>query len=406
MDKKKSISIILTAAVFCITACCLIFSGSSEPAEASTESELAAAKQELAQIQARAEELEDELAAAQASKATQLKAKMILEEQIASLNSEISAMNAVVSAISADVDAKNAELEELASTYDEDMQAFRERARASYEAGNMSTLEILLSSDSLSEMFTRLDLVNVVAEYDRTVIEKVKTQITRTEELKAAIEANLAEQQAVMDELNSTKADLNSKQSELNRTIASLAAQETSIIAEQERYDALEEELDRKISALSSTQSPGISYLEGEFIWPLPGYSRVSSSFGWRTLYGKPNFHTGMDIPAASGTPIHAAGDGTVIQAGWVNTGGGYKVTIDHGSGLITTYCHQSRIGASVGQKVKQGDIIGYVGTTGNSTGNHLHFTIMYNGTYYDPADYVTYDNSGSRKSIQDLIGG
>src|SRR5699024_3685566 len=109
---------------------------------------------------------------------TQLKAKMILEEQIASLNSEISAMNAVVSAISADVDAKNAELEELASTYDEDMQAFRERARASYEAGNMSTLEILLSSDSLSEMFTRLDLVNVVAAYDRTVIEKVKTQIT------------------------------------------------------------------------------------------------------------------------------------------------------------------------------------------------------------------------------------
>ena len=254
-------------------------------------------------------------------------------------------------------------------------------------------------------MFTRLDLVNAVAEYDRTVIEKVKTQITRTEELKAEIEANLAEQEAAMDELSAAKSSLNSKQSELNKAIASLSAQESSIIAEQERYDALEEELDKKISALSASQSGGVTYIDGEFIWPLPGYSRVSSAFGWRTLYGKPNFHTGMDIPAPSGTPILAAGDGTVIQAGWVNTGGGYKVTIDHGSGLITTYCHQSKIGASVGQTVKQGDVIGYVGTTGNSTGNHLHFTIMYNGTYYDPADYVTYNNSGADKSIQDLIG-
>ena len=399
MEKKKSISIILTAAAFCVTAFCIVFANGLTPSEASTESELSAAKQQLAQIQQRAEELEDELAAAQSSKSTQLKAKIILEEQIASLNSEISALNAVISAISADVDAKNAELEELASTYESDMQAFRERARASYEAGNMSTLEILLSSDSLSEMFTRIDLVNVVAEYDRSVIEKVKTQITRTEELKAAIEENLEEQQAAMDELNSTKSDLKSKQSQLDRTIANLAAQETSIIAEQERYDALEEELDKKISALSSVQSPGISYLEGEFIWPLPGYSRVSSAFGWRTLYGKPNFHTGMDIPAAAGTPIHAAGDGTVIQAGWVNTGGGYKVTIDHGSGLITTYCHQSRIGASVGQKVKQGDVIGYVGTTGNSTGNHLHFELRKNGKPQNPLQWMILRDFRSKKS-------
>ena len=132
MSIKKSVSIIFAAVALSVAACCFIFFGGVTETHASTESELAAAKAELSRIQSKSEELERELASAQASKSTQLKAKIILEEQIESLNSEISALNAVISAISADVDAKNAELDELASTYEADMAAFRERARASY----------------------------------------------------------------------------------------------------------------------------------------------------------------------------------------------------------------------------------------------------------------------------------
>ena len=154
-------------------------------------------------------------------------------------------------------------------------------------------------------------------------------------------------------------------------------------------------------------------YAGGTFMWPLESkYSRITSGFGWRTLYGKKDYHYAIDIPADKGAPVYAAADGTIIYYGWTNTGGGNKCVIDHGSKLMTHYNHMSAFVPELQKQfkekgsvdVKKGDVIGYVGSTGNSTGNHLDFKILYDGTAYDPSHYVTPDGSKPQKDIMDLI--
>ena len=110
--------------------------------------------------------------------------------------------------------------------------------------------------------------------------------------------------------------------------------------------------------------------------------------------------HYAIDIPAPAGTPIVASSDGVVVLAGWVTTGGGLKIAIDHGSSISTNYNHLSSIAVSVGQSVKKGDVIGYVGMTGTASGNHLDFKIIRNGEALDPQLYVTPDNSPAEKSL------
>lgn len=133
----------------------------------------------------------------------------------------------------------------------------------------------------------------------------------------------------------------------------------------------------------------------GKFIWPLGrGYQFKTSGFGWRTLRGRSNFHRGVDLAAAYGTPIYAADAGTVVAYGWDSYGLGYCVKINHGNGIISVYGHCSRLSSNVylGKKVYQGELIAYVGSTGNSTGNHLHFGLCYSasGTFFDPWPYIS----------------
>jgi murein DD-endopeptidase MepM/ murein hydrolase activator NlpD len=135
------------------------------------------------------------------------------------------------------------------------------------------------------------------------------------------------------------------------------------------------------------------SYVGGYFAWPLPGYSWISSPFGWRTLYGKPDFHTGIDIAGRNvyGKPIIASNTGQVVKVAYYTTGYGYHVMIDHGDNNWTVYAHMSSIAVKQGEWVNQGQVIGYVGSTGNSTGPHLHFEIRINGERKNPLDYVSY---------------
>ena len=282
------------------------------------------------------------------------------------------------------------------------MEKFKSRARASYEAGDISYIEVLLTSKDLSEMMTKVDLITEVAEYDRNLLKKLKSEISIIEELRNDIAQQTNEQKEAVDSLASAKSRQQSQINQIDSAISDLKSDEASLIAEQEKYDKLEEALDKKISSLASTST---SYSGDELCWPVPGYSRISSGYGWRTLYGKRNFHSAIDIPAPKGTPIVAAEAGTVIYAQWTDTGGGYKIVIDHGSQLVTHYNHMSSFAVSKGDKVKKGQVIGYVGSTGNSTGNHLDFKIIYKGETYNPSLYVNPSNSKPQKSIHSLIG-
>ena len=142
-------------------------------------------------------------------------------------------------------------------------------------------------------------------------------------------------------------------------------------------------------SSTTTTTSSGATRYSGTFTWPLPGYTNNSSAYGWRVhpIFGTRKFHKGEDIPAPTGTPIVAAASGTVTTAGWVSGYGNYTV-INHGGGVMTAYGHQSAIHVSVGQTVTAGQTIGLVGSTGNSTGPHLHFEVYVNGSTQNPMSY------------------
>ena len=220
-------------------------------------------------------------------------------------------------------------------------------------------------------------------------------------ELRAQLDSQRAEQQAILDSLESVRQKQSSTMSEIQDAIDTLEANQESLAAQQKKYEQMEAEIDKKISQLANPSQP---YTGDELLWPVPGYSRISSGYGYREFDNA--FHYAIDIPAAKGTPVIAVESGTVIYAKWVTTGGGNKIVLDHGSGLVTNYNHLSSFAVSSGQSVTKGQVIGYVGSTGFSTGNHLDFRIIYNGDFYNPSDYVNPTNSKPKKSIKDLIGG
>ena len=163
--------------------------------------------------------------------------------------------------------------------------------------------------------------------------------------------------------------------------------------AEYDRISNEMQDVSNQIAALSaqSAASGGVPY-SGTFVWPTPSCTTTSSVYGYRVhpIYGTVKFHAGEDIPASYGAEILAAASGTVTTAGWVSGYGNYTV-IDHGGGTMTAYGHQSSILVSVGQYVEQGQVIGYVGSTGNSTGPHLHFEVYQNGSTVDPKSFFSF---------------
>ena len=182
-------------------------------------------------------------------------------------------------------------------------------------------------------------------------------------------------------------------------------ADEEELEAQEQAWTEKEAAFEKEIAKLADSSA---SYYGDEFCWPVPASSYVSSGFGWRTYTYKgkkvTGFHHAIDIAAGTGTKVVAAGDGTVLRAGWVTTGGGKQVVVDHGSRLLTYYNHLSGFAVSAGAKVKRGQTIAYVGMTGTTTGPHLDFAIMYKGSYQNPSLYVNPRNSKPSRSIKDLV--
>jgi murein DD-endopeptidase MepM/ murein hydrolase activator NlpD len=201
----------------------------------------------------------------------------------------------------------------------------------------------------------------------------------------AAVEVRVDEQRAVRDRLVADQNALASARADRHRSLVAVRSQEATDRKHVENLQAESAQLMARIQAAQARSSTGgtptVRSSSG-FIWPASGV--VTSGFGWR--WGR--MHEGLDIAASYGAPISAASSGTVIYAGWMG-GYGNLVVIDHGGGLATAYGHQSSIAVSSGSQVSQGQTIGYVGSTGHSTGPHLHFEVRVNGAAVDPMGYL-----------------
>lgn len=307
-----------------------------------------------------------------------------LESQIYSSERKANSLASDISLTQSQINQKLAELSALETQMTEQNQNLNARLRNMYESGSIGFIDVLLGSKGINDLMTNLDRVQLIYENDVKVMEELKAQhavIDGTKKQLLALQQSLQSQQnqakSMATELSEDRSVVASKKAEIANNNKLLEAQERAFLAEANRLAA-------EILAL---QSKGTTYSGGSMAWPVPGRSKISSPFGNRIdpITGRINtFHTGIDIPAPAGTPVIAANDGTVIYAGWKGAYGN-AVFIDHGGGIVTVYAHNSSISVSKGQTVSRGQQISGVGTTGNSTGNHLHFEVRKNGQYQNP---------------------
>jgi murein DD-endopeptidase MepM/ murein hydrolase activator NlpD len=263
-----------------------------------------------------------------------------------------------------------------------------------YETPSVSSVDVMLSTTSFSNLLDELEYVNRISSENKQVsneLFRARTEMhsiregTRKTKHAAIVETNavrarVAEQHSVTAELISAQQQLATARASKRDSLASVQESEREFLHEVEGLQAASQALAAK---LRSSASAGPSHVSSSgFIWPVNG--PITSPFGWR--WGR--MHEGIDIGAGYGTPIHAAAAGTVVWCGWMS-GYGNLVAIDHGGGISTAYGHQSSIAVGCGQSVGQGDVIGYVGCTGHCFGPHLHFEVRVNGTPVDPLRYL-----------------
>ena len=270
------------------------------------------------------------------------------------------------------------------------------RLVAAYQADTPDELSFLLTTRSFSAFVDGLDYVRLTAERDKEVAAEVRASkqevasaLAVTTRARASVLAQtkivalrVHQVRELRDELLASKGKLVEARSRKKQSLESLTAAERDDATEIDALQHVSAELSAKIRAAQATSTVQRSASAAGLIWPVD--APVTSPFGWR--WGR--MHEGIDLGAAYGTPIAAAAAGTVIYAGWLG-GYGNLTVIDHGGGLATAYGHQSHIAVTVGQQVGQGEIIGNVGSTGHSTGPHLHFEVRVNGQAVDPLGYL-----------------
>ncbi len=361
-------------------------------AGAVTQSEIDALKAEQAASQARQDELEEQLADAEAEQAEAQQRRQLLQAQLDAINNEIENIDKQIAYYDQEIAQKEAEQAEAEANEQAQYELFCQRVRAMEEEGTVSYWSILFNSESFSEMLDRLADIDAVMAYDNQVMDELIAIREEIIALRTQLETSRAEEQAARDQQAAKQAEQQAKVAEaqelLDQINADVAEVNRQLDAESEAAAEIQAEIAQKQKQLEEQRRQNNITIDSEtsYLWPLPGYYRLSSLFGYRIhpITGEAHSHTGIDIPAPGNTPILACKSGQVVTSAYHYSYGNY-VVIDHGNGNSTLYAHMSSRAVSEGDMVTQGQTIGYVGTTGSSTGNHLHLEVRDNYTRVDP---------------------
>lgn len=313
--------------------------------------------------------------------------KQNLETQVQKEQSNLNDKAKEVKSVKSDIERISNEISQIEQNYIQKNELFKTRMRVMYQNMNQSPLEVFIESKNLSEFYSRLQFMSLVKENDEKLIKEISMGKENTELQKQTKLLELNEKQEQLIKLDAKVSDIKTYRSQVQSDIDAEKERLKNLEKKEDEMIALSKDLEKKITQLMDQNAV---YAGGVMKWPTPGYTRVSSPYGMRIhpIYKVKKMHTGIDIDAPSGAKIIAANSGKVILAGW-NGGYGNCVIIDHGSGLATLYGHQSKILVSVGEKVQKGETIGKVGSTGLSTGPHLHFEVRKNGSTTNPIPYV-----------------
>ena len=313
--------------------------------------------------------------------------KKAIDNEITALQGDIDTLNSQINVSNELIAKKTAEYDEAKAKSEEQSKAYQGRVKIMVEKGASTYLEVLLSSDSLTDFLNRLEVMKQVAEYDSELLDNLKVIEGEIEEIKVALEEENKTLNDSKAKLASQKSVLDAKQAESDRYLKELEKDIKSYEKKLAEAEAAETAARRAASGLASSST---KYVGGEFGWPANSSYTITSYYGGR-MHPTLNVyktHTGIDIGASYGTNVLAANAGKVIVAQWNNAYGNY-IVIDHGGGYTTLYAHNSALNVSVGQQVSRGQVIAKVGSTGFSTGPHLHFEIMINGATVNPLPYL-----------------
>lgn len=366
------------------------------PVLAVSQSEIDALEEQRDELKAEREGMQAEIDALKDEQAGVLEQKRILDEQNEVYRQELELIEEQVSLYTRLVEEKAAELEKAMAAEDEQLATYRQHVRAMEENGKYTYLSIIFGSRSLSELMSNLDMIGEIMEADKRIYDQYTAARENAEEIKAEYEATLEQLNDKQAEYEAEKAELEEKIAEASAMIEQLEAEISSnydlyleVLAQEE---ALEGDIQSMIAELERQEAANSITSTGTYIWPLPGYS-PGSAYGWRMhpIFHEMRFHAGEDIGAPSGTPILAADSGVATVIPDNGNGYGNYIMINHGGGRVTLYAHMSAFAISGGATVTQGQVIGYVGSTGNSTGPHLHFEVRVNGATTDPKQYFNF---------------
>ena len=370
----------------------ILLPGEVSVAGVSSSSALEELEDKLSAATAQREQAEKKLDSAKEEYADALEEKSLIDGKILALNNEIYAQQQLIAGYETSISMLQTEIDNTGSKLDEQYEVLRMRIRANHEDGGMNLLAILFDSDGLTDFFMRMDRYTRMIEYDKQLFDSYASQVDKYTQQRDEL-------QSLVDLLDSQLNELEVRQTELQTELANadqlVATAESDLNTAQQDYEkayAAEQQYnsDREAKLAELQKTSNKSYVGGTFLWPLPaGNNEVSCGFGWRIhpVTGKQQFHNGIDIPAPYGTEIYAVNDGTVIEVSY-NYGDGYYVTISHGGGIASFYSHVSRYLVSVGDTVKRGQVIAYVGTSGYVTGAHLNLNIYENGKAVNPLNY------------------
>lgn len=314
-----------------------------------------------------------------------------LDDNIREAQSEIDSMEEQLTDLQSKVEEKTEEYNKLQETYDENEQLLEDRLVAMYESGDTTYLDVLLNSSSLTDFISNYYLINQIVESDTDLLNSIEDEKQSVEEVKNELEEEKSNLKMLKAKKEQTYISMQNKKTIQQNYINQLSDEEKELEEQIEEFKDEEERIQNLIDLAASQEYQG-EYTGGVMAWPVAkSGTYITSGYGVREhpIYGVIKMHTGIDIGNAGyGAPVIAAADGVVSMAGYYG-GYGNCVMINHGNGISTLYGHGQKILTTVGTVVKQGDLIMEVGSTGNSTGPHLHFEVRVNGTAVDPVPYL-----------------
>ncbi len=386
--------------LLCILMCLIIVSFSinvfsvDENQETNSTAENKTLEEQQKELNTKIDESNTKLEYVQGEMGETLKKVEELNDSITDYEAQYSDLENQITTLENQIKNGSAQIQEIQEEYDRKEKILKRRTVALYEAGETTYLDFLLTSKSIVEFLSNYFMISEIIEYDNNLLEELDYKKTKLEEAKQKQEEQEKELRVAKNKINSTNILLNNTKILKENYMLKLTDEEKTLQEQIAQYKEEQADLERKILAsINWAGTMSIKFTGGVMVWPIAMEGTyITSGYGNRLhpIQGVYKNHAGIDISGSNvnGAPVVAAADGVVTYAGWIG-GYGNCIIINHGSGIVSLYGHGSETVATVGQVVKQGDIIMKVGSTGNSTGPHVHFEIRKNGEVVDPIPYL-----------------